>query len=162
MKRIKKILNIFFIMSLVTILNFTSIVFAYDNITDYNLDYNIESRAKPPIIAPNDYHKPVKYRVEGDYQILLYYYSPDRAVFNLTNLDNTMGMENIRFHVKLETWNTSTDMGSINLSSGNKSEVYYRPNLQATKAYATWTRNGIEYQSEEIAISKDQVHGSRP
>lgn len=43
LKSIKSFLNVFFIMSLVTLINFNSIVFAY-TMDDYPLNYSIETR----------------------------------------------------------------------------------------------------------------------
>lgn len=137
LKSIKSFLNVFFIMSLVTVINFNSIVFAY-TMDDYPLNYSIETRATPNYL-PNEYHTPVK-DITNDYKFILYYFDPNRVVFNITNLNTTSEMKNVYVHYRMyNTWRTMKleDIAPLDGNNGNLITVLNYPNVQDVEAYIT-------------------------
>lgn len=116
-------------MSLVTLINFNSIVFAY-TMDDYPLNYSIETRVIPNY-QPNEYHTPVK-DITNDYKFILYYFDPNRVVFNITNLNTTFEMKNVYVHYRMyNTWISIKleDIAPLDGNNGNLITVLNYPNV---------------------------------
>lgn len=168
LKSIKSFLNVFFIISLVTVINFNSIVFAY-TMDDYPLNYSIETRVTPDYM-PNDYHKPVKDTTD-DYEFILYFFDPNNVVFNMTNFNTTSEMKNVYIHYRIRNiWRAKKieDIAAFKkpapgqkVGKGNSITPLWYPNVQEVEAYMTWTLNG-EHKSKSLLIRKSDTHGPIP